>query len=109
VAELALAKGAKPQAIERTRMALEGLLPWQQDIEIVTAAGAMGGDIAQSLGFVTRIIHTPRQPEAALLTTAQDTQQAAQALQAANIDLLLFAGGDGTARDIAALQKLCGF
>ena len=35
-------------------------------------------------------------------TTPEDTEEAARALESAGVDLTLFAGGDGTARDIYA-------
>jgi predicted polyphosphate/ATP-dependent NAD kinase len=91
----ALARGAIPQAGARAEAVLAALLPWREQVLIVTAAGAMGGDSAQALGFQTRIMHTPAEP-----SSARDTEAAARALQTAHVDLLLFAGGDGTARDI---------
>jgi len=94
VARQALALGAVPRAQERTRAALtllQGL-----DLEVLTWAGDMGGDLARELGFATRILGQAEH----LPSTAADTCAAAQALLAANVDLLLFAGGDGTARNI---------
>lgn len=95
VAEEALARGAVPRAPARARAVLEQLLPWRDRIVILTAAGEMGEDIASRLGFETRLVHRP-----ATATSALDTEATARAVQAAGADLLLFAGGDGTARDI---------
>lgn len=95
VSELALARGARPQAGLRTQAVLEALRPCQAQLQIWTAAAAMGGELAQSLGFDTVLVHRP-----AAVSSAEDTAVTARALLAAGVDLLLFAGGDGTARDI---------
>lgn len=95
VAGLALARGAQPQAEARARAALAELLPWQDRLQILTAAGSMGADIAREQGFATEVVHTP-----GAVTGAADTEATAAALRARQVDLLLFAGGDGTARDI---------
>ncbi|MDP4536427.1 ATP-NAD kinase family protein [Alkalimonas collagenimarina] len=96
VAEQALAMGAVPQAGHRTEQALSQLLVLQQQVIIKTAAGDMGQALAETMGFQTEICYQPKQHP----TCAQDTEAAVQALVASGIDLLLFAGGDGTARNI---------
>lgn len=101
VAVEALARGALPQAPARAAAVLQALLPWREQIRIVTAAGEMGGDVAQGLGFATRLVHVP-----AASSSASDTITTAQAVLAARVDLLLFAGGDGTARDVCSAVGL---
>ncbi|MDI1301905.1 MAG: ATP-NAD kinase family protein [bacterium] len=101
VAAQALALGAVAQAPARAAAVLQALLPWREQIRIVTAAGEMGGDVAQRLGFATQRVHVP-----AAATSAGDTITTAQALRAARVDLLLFAGGDGTARDVCSAVGL---
>ncbi len=98
VAAEALARGAVAQAQVRATAVLRALLPWREQIRIVTAAGEMGGHAAQMLGFETVLVHTP-----AAASSTCDTLATALALQAARVDLLLFAGGDGTARDICGV------
>jgi predicted polyphosphate/ATP-dependent NAD kinase len=98
VADEALARGAIPRAAERARLTLQLLQPLRASIRLFTAAGAMGGDLATELGFACEIVHQP-----AAATSAVDTCHAAVALRAADVDLLLFAGGDGTARDLASV------
>jgi len=96
VAAEALARGAIPMAQQRASLALEELLPWQTQIRIKTVAGAMGEDVARALGFNTEVLCQAAQEP----STAQDSEQAAQLLAQSGVDLLLFAGGDGTARNI---------
>ncbi len=99
VAAQALALGAEPRAAARTRIALESLLPIVERLQFVTFAGAMGADLLAQMGFNYRVLG----PEPAPLTRAADTQAAVLALQAEGVALILFAGGDGTARDICAV------
>jgi predicted polyphosphate/ATP-dependent NAD kinase len=56
----------------------------------------MGGELAEQAGLAVVLLGT--RPAAA--TTAADTRAAAQELQARGAALILFAGGDGTARDV---------
>lgn len=95
VAAEALARGAVPRAGERVRAVLETLLPWRDRLQVLTAAGDMGADIATGLGLATEVVYLP--PAS---TTARDTREGARALLDRHVDLLLFAGGDGTARDL---------
>lgn len=98
VAAQALALGAVPQAQQRVAAALTELLPLQSELEILTVAADMGATLASSMGFAVKVVYTAAQQP----STAQDTEDAAKALVAAGIDLLLFAGGDGTARNICS-------
>ncbi len=92
----ALALGAVPQAQQRAAAALTELLPLQAKLQILTVAGDMGETLAKSLGFSVRVVCAAVQQP----STAEDTEVAAKTLVASGIDLLLFAGGDGTARNI---------
>lgn len=96
VYEEALARGAAPRANARAALALEVLLPLKEELQILCPSGEMGENLARGLGFPhVRVVHTCAEP-----TTAADTAVAARAM--AGADLLLFAGGDGTARDVSA-------
>lgn len=92
----ALAQGAIPLANQKTTTALQELLAYQSQLVIKTASGQMGEDCAKALGFATQVVYT--HPHAQ--TEASDTQAAVQALLAQGVDCILFAGGDGTARNI---------
>ncbi|GGA90537.1 ATP-NAD kinase [Neiella marina] len=97
----ALAKGAVPLAEKRVSQALKLLQPYAKAIEFICPAGAMGHDCLVAMGFDANVIFQPQQP-----SVASDTHGFIMALndygQQQPIDLLLFAGGDGTARDICA-------
>ena len=93
----AQARGARPEAQEKAARALRPLLPCRERVVILTASGPMGEELCQTLGLPCQVVHT-----CAGDTAAQDTQDAARAIREAGARLLLFAGGDGTARDVAA-------
>ncbi|RUO31324.1 ATP-NAD kinase family protein [Aliidiomarina sanyensis] len=92
----ALARGAKLRAPERVKTALQPLLLFKDRIRFATAAGNMGADVLRALGFAYDVVYTPKNTQ----TEAEDTQAAVRALCAEHLDLLVFAGGDGTARDV---------
>ncbi|WP_350432923.1 ATP-NAD kinase family protein [Shewanella sp. H8] len=98
VAVEAVAKGATPKAQLRMQQALEVILPFAPQIEIITASGDMGGELCRQMGFTTQEIYTCHET-----TSSLDTQQAVIGLLTQKLDLLLFAGGDGTARDIYSM------
>ena len=121
VLRAALELGAVRDAPRRARLALERVARVRDHVEVVTWPGEMGEDEARAAGFEPRVIgslegrrsyvlceldRTGAQPAIAcddfVLTTSDDTQQAARGLLAAGVDLILFAGGDGTARTICA-------
>ena len=96
IAAKALSLGAQAKANDRAKLALEILLPYQEQIEIYTANDLMGEDLACSLGFKVNVVYQSLSPE----TSAQDTENTVLKLLAQKVDLLLFAGGDGTARNV---------
>ena len=91
----AIALGAKPKSNSRTKAALEVLVPHQSNITIYTVNDEMGEQTAKALGFNTQVVYQSSEP-----TTYDDTEAAARLLQQHGVDLILFAGGDGTARNI---------
>jgi len=102
IAEQALALGAEFKANQRANAALEVLLPYKDNIVIYTANALMGEQCAVNLGFSVEVVYQ-HQGE---LTTAQDTENAVQSLIEKQVDILLFAGGDGTARNICHQVEL---
>jgi predicted polyphosphate/ATP-dependent NAD kinase len=93
---LARRLGATPVAPGRTSRALRRLATALPDAVLVAGPEAMGADVARASGLPVRPLSLPA-PEP---TSAADTQACARALADEGVDLLLFAGGDGTARDI---------
>ncbi|WP_414827871.1 ATP-NAD kinase family protein [Alteromonas sp. H39] len=96
IREKALAMGAKKQANEKMASALSVITAMNEQIQIKTAGGEMGQSVCEALGLACNVIYQP----VAHQTEPEDTMSAARALVDDGIDLLLFAGGDGTARNI---------
>jgi len=98
----ALALGAELKANARTQTALTVLLPYQDEIVIYTVNSQMGEQTAKELGFNVELVYQTKNEN----TQASDTEQAVSALLAKQVDIILFAGGDGTARNIAKVVAL---
>ncbi|MCC6887883.1 MAG: ATP-NAD kinase family protein [Hyphomicrobiales bacterium] len=98
-------RGARPIANERAMEALRELKrllegePGAPLIEWRTVSGAMGEDALRSAGFAkVAVVH-----RAAAHPSAQDTCTAVETFLGEGVDLVLFCGGDGTARDICTV------
>jgi predicted polyphosphate/ATP-dependent NAD kinase len=95
--------GARPQAQVRARSALEILQNNRDQIRVYTAANDMGEYVCRDLGFDVSVVSH----NAAGETTAMDTEKTVQALLQQGIDILVFAGGDGTARNVFDAMMRC--
>ncbi len=90
----AIALGATPVSPQRTIEALKRLVSIKNHIELITYPYDMGEEEARENGLSPTVIGSIRRGE----TSSSDTQKAAKEMAALKLDLLLFAGGDGTAR-----------
>ena len=97
VVEEARALGAEPRAHERAERALEPLSEAGESVELVTWGEPMGESIAVQTNLPVTIAGSPDSSS----TDADDTKAAARAFIEHGVDVIVFAGGDGTAVDIA--------
>ena len=95
ILEKAKKLGAKPKAHIKASLALKELLPIKDEIEILTSSNDMGEKLAKELGFKTKVVFESNDN-----STSEDTIDLSKEILKAKADLLLFAGGDGTARDV---------
>ncbi|MCP4319456.1 MAG: ATP-NAD kinase family protein [Hyphomicrobiales bacterium] len=93
----ALSLGAVPLAESRVVRALRMLNSLRDSIEWIAPKGPMGGDALAAANQTTVKLITELEP------SAEATQHSAQAMVDDGVDLIVFAGGDGTARDIASV------
>ncbi len=94
VLQKAIALGAKPIASQRAEVFLSQLVE-ADDLHLIVGAGSMGEKEAKKCGLTFDTVGDCKEK-----TTPDDTQNAAKAMVAAGVSLLVFCGGDGTARDI---------
>jgi predicted polyphosphate/ATP-dependent NAD kinase len=87
--------GAKPVAPARAEAFLAELNPVESGVRLVVGAGSMGEDEAKSAGFTYKVLGERKKE-----TSAEDTVAIAKKMVDAGVALLVFCGGDGTARDI---------
>lgn len=95
----AIKRGAKPVAPERAEEMLKVFKEkCEKDVKWLTCSGEMGEEELKEVGFQNiEIIYHPDYP-----TTSEDTKEACRRLLG-KVDIIVFCGGDGTARDIATV------
>jgi len=100
VAEEARELGAEPVSGEHALLMLRRLLDLPHEAEWLTCSGKMGADYLTESGFTHRVVY-----EAPQNTGREDTLAAAKIFSEEGADIILFSGGDGTARDICSVVK----
>ena len=98
----ARALGALPGAQKRAAEALRVIAAGMPDVALLTCAGAMGEDAARDCGLAAVVVGGARSDVSAYASDGSDTRRAGAEMRRRGADLLLFAGGDGTARDVCA-------
>jgi len=96
IREKALSMGAEKKALDKARLALAHIVPIQDQVQLYVASGDMGETLAKDMGFRYSVVYQPENSQ----TESQDSEATAKALLAHQVDLILFAGGDGTARNV---------
>lgn len=92
--------GARPVTPARTHDFLEAIRQ-KDELDFVAAPGDMGLEHLQAAGIKARTAGAVKGP-----TSRQDTIGIARAMLDQGAELLVFAGGDGTARDMAEAVEL---
>ncbi|MCW4043695.1 MAG: NAD(+)/NADH kinase, partial [Candidatus Bathyarchaeota archaeon] len=88
--------GAIPRAHIRTTEALKELSSIKNSIDLYTYPHEMGEEQAKVCSYTPKILGSISKGK----TTSLDTKNAAKDMLNHKVDLILFVGGDGTARDI---------
>jgi len=101
ILEKAISLGSNPETPKRVIEALERLSSIKTKFDMITYPSEMGERVAIKSGFKPKVLGVITDGK----TTAEDTQQAAKEMLDHKVDLILFAGGDGTARDIYIAVK----
>jgi predicted polyphosphate/ATP-dependent NAD kinase len=96
IVQKAFELGAVCLSPERSACALRKLVPLRDSFELITYPAEMGEDEARECGLEPTVVGSIEKGK----TTSGDTKRAAKEMIAQGVDLIIFAGGDGTARDI---------
>jgi predicted polyphosphate/ATP-dependent NAD kinase len=94
----ALARGAIPRAGERAKSCLVLLAEEADGLRFFTSSGEMGETALKECDLSCDVVYRPSYP-----STAHDTIATCREILQRSVDLILFCGGDGTARDVASI------
>ena len=95
ILEKARSLGAEPEATTKAAHMLQHLTVLSKSVKFLTGEGAMGADVLTEHGFDFEVIHAVSGE-----SSQEDTLSLVKALEEAKVELILFVGGDGTARDV---------
>lgn len=101
LADDAAARGAKPLAASRARFCLRLISAEAKGLLFYTASGDMGESELALSGLSFETVH-----KAGERSSSKDTKHACRQFLEQHVDLVLFCGGDGTARDIAVVAGM---
>ncbi|MHA1829871.1 MAG: ATP-NAD kinase family protein [Candidatus Heimdallarchaeaceae archaeon] len=85
-------------SFQRVNQALHSI-PQNFPVRFYYCGGVMGEQLLSNFGFEKEMIYNPTNKR----TSAEDTKRACQILLKCNVDLIIFVGGDGTARDVSSV------
>ncbi len=94
--KLALERGAQPESPLRALQFLNEVTA--EGFQILAAPGVMGADTVLKSRHMSKLAEIVG--EIGTVTTAEDTRRIARLMLEKGVDLLVFVGGDGTARDV---------
>jgi predicted polyphosphate/ATP-dependent NAD kinase len=95
ILEKAINLGAEPVAPARAESFLSELKHIRKDVSLIVGAGLMGETEARNHGYVCKVFGEKRKQ-----TSNEDTMATAKRIVNEGVNLLIFCGGDGTARDV---------
>lgn len=105
--ELALSRGAQLSAEKRAAVAMQKVSTLDHtddELVIYTATGSMGEDVLIAQGLPCETIYPAGES-----SSAADTKSLIRLFVEKQVDLIVFAGGDGTARDVLdAMDEVAG-
>lgn len=91
----AMRRGGRRQALDRAVAALKSVPRGGAGLSFLTCRGEMGEDALMASGITCEVVC-----EHGGVTSARDTKAAVNRFVSMAVDLLVFVGGDGTARDV---------
>lgn len=95
ILDKAVSLGAVKEAPNKAIKALKKLAPIKDELLILTSSYDMGENQLRELAFSYEVIYKTNN-----ITDFSDTLRAAKIMEERGVELLIFVGGDGTARDI---------
>lgn len=106
--DAALARGYEPTAAAKATRFLRRLKEraGPTSIRIFAAPGVMGTGIARDVGWKVGTLGAETMMSDPFATEALDTEEACRYALEAEMDLIVFVGGDGTARDVASVLAM---